>query len=103
MTITPQSADISVVKSLASFHITEVCEDFFNEFLFDFPDLFNLFPGFFDLFGGGCTEVVTSTFNITVTNNTIVALADDGSGTIKVHLDSSGPAHLILDVSGYFK
>ena len=37
---------------------------------FGFPEiLFNLFPGFFDLFGGGCTEVVTSTFDITVTNH----------------------------------
>lgn len=36
-------------------------------------------------------------------NNGILELARDGSGTFKVHNNSTGMVHFILDVSGYFQ
>lgn len=36
-------------------------------------------------------------------SNSVVALAGDGSGTIKVKNGSAGVVDLVLDVSGYFK
>jgi hypothetical protein len=36
-------------------------------------------------------------------NNAVLALATDGSGTIKARNGTSGTVHLILDVCGYFQ
>jgi len=36
-------------------------------------------------------------------NNALLYLATDGSGTVSVRNDSSGPLHLILDVNGFFQ
>lgn len=48
-------------------------------------------------------STISFSAGLTRANNTIMALANDGTGTIKVHLDSAGLAHLVLDVNGYFK
>jgi hypothetical protein len=36
-------------------------------------------------------------------NNALLYLATDGSGTISVRNDTSGPLHLIVDLNGYFQ
>jgi hypothetical protein len=36
-------------------------------------------------------------------NNAIIALSQDGAGTIKVRNDAPGTVHLVLDVNGYFQ
>jgi hypothetical protein len=64
-------------------------------------------PGNVRLYPGQASMPNTSTLNFVVgttrANNAIIGLGDDGSGTIKAHLESSGPVDLILDVNGYFK
>lgn len=47
--------------------------------------------------------VISFASGATRANNALIGLADDGTGTVKVHLDASAPVHLILDVNGYFK
>lgn len=53
--------------------------------------------------------VINFAAGATRSNNAILALAADGSGTLEVHLDTAGTTtslgsvHLILDVNGYFK
>ncbi len=39
----------------------------------------------------------------TLSNNAIVQLPADSSGTVEVKVDSSGTVHFILDVAGYFE
>jgi len=57
--------------------------------------------------GNADTAPLASTLNftpgVTRANNAIVALAVDGTGTIKVKNRSVGAVHLVLDVNGYFE
>ncbi|MES1243233.1 MAG: hypothetical protein ABUT39_16600 [Acidobacteriota bacterium] len=59
------------------------------------------------LYPGRSPLTKTSTLNfaagVTQANNTIPALAGDGSGTLNVYLGSSATAHLVVDVTGYFQ
>lgn len=59
------------------------------------------------LYPGRSPLTKTSTLNfaagVTQANNSIMALAADGSGTLNVFLGSSATAHLIVDVNGYFQ
>jgi hypothetical protein len=59
------------------------------------------YPG--DLLSPPPTSVINFVGGQTRANNTLLKLAADGSGTLKVLLDSSPAAHLILDVNGYFQ
>ena len=45
---------------------------------------------------------INFTAGLTRANNAIVALATDGTGTIKVKNGSAGAVHFVLDVNGYF-
>ncbi|HEX5761240.1 MAG TPA: hypothetical protein VF121_18800 [Thermoanaerobaculia bacterium] len=49
----------------------------------------------------------TSTLNFgpgqTRANNAVLPLAADGSGGLAAHLASTAPAHLLLDVTGWFE
>jgi hypothetical protein len=49
------------------------------------------------------TSTIAFAASQTRANNAVVALASDGSGTIKVNNTSSAPVDFILDVSGYFE
>ena len=63
--------------------------------------------GFLRLYPGNLLAPTTATINYgsgqTRTNNSILPLASDGSGTIVVQNGSSGNVHAILDVNGYFQ
>ena len=55
--------------------------------------------------GNGLTESSAINFSpgLTRANNAIALLATDDTGSVSATNRSSGPAHLILDVSGYFQ
>jgi hypothetical protein len=55
--------------------------------------------------GNGLTDSSTINFlpGLTRANNGVVLLATDGTGGVAATNRSSGPVHLILDVSGYFE
>lgn len=59
------------------------------------------------LYPGRSPLTKASTLNfaagVTQANNSIMALAGDGSGTLNVYLGSSATAHLVVDVNGYFQ
>lgn len=63
--------------------------------------------GGFTLYAGDGSPNGTSSISFRVgqtrANNAILELATDGSGTIRVENASSGAAHLILDVNGFFQ
>ncbi|KAA0250341.1 MAG: hypothetical protein EDX89_22975, partial [Acidobacteria bacterium] len=63
-------------------------------------------PGFLRLFPGDSLPPGSSTINFspgqTRANNLILGLASDGSGTINVENGSTGTAHTLFDVNGYF-
>jgi uncharacterized repeat protein (TIGR02543 family) len=63
--------------------------------------------GLLRLFPGDLSPTLASTINFaagqTRANNAIVALADDGSGSIRVKADGPAEVHLLLDINGYFK
>jgi hypothetical protein len=48
-------------------------------------------------------SVIDFVAGLTRANNAIVALANDGSGTVDVFNDSGGTVHLTIDVNGYFE
>jgi hypothetical protein len=68
-----------------------------------------------DLAGSGDVRIVPGDYahspatTITVrpgaarANNALLYLATDGSGTVSVRNDSSGPIHLVIDVNGFFQ
>jgi hypothetical protein len=64
-------------------------------------------PGYLTLFPGSATPPLASSINFragqTRANNAITPLASDGSGTIGILNGSSGNAHVIVDVNGYFQ
>jgi hypothetical protein len=64
-------------------------------------------PGFLRLYPGNLIAPSTATINYasgqTRTNNSILPLASDGSGTVVVQNGSNGNVHAILDVNGYFQ
>ena len=55
--------------------------------------------------GNGLTESSAINFSpgLTRANNAMVLLATDGTGGVSATNRSSGPVHLVLDVSGYFQ
>ena len=53
--------------------------------------------------GSPATNAISYTMGQTRTNNAILELAGDGSGTIGVYANSTGSVHFILDVYGYFE
>ena len=55
--------------------------------------------------GNGLTESSAINFSpgLTRANNAMVLLATDGTGGVSATNGSSGPVHLVLDVSGYFQ
>ncbi|HSD26311.1 MAG TPA: IPT/TIG domain-containing protein [Vicinamibacteria bacterium] len=55
--------------------------------------------------GNGLTESSAINFvaGVTRANNAVVMLATDGTGGLSATNRSSGPAHLIVDVNGYFE
>ena len=63
--------------------------------------------GNFILYSGNAVNPGTSSLNFTAgrvrTNNAILQLSTDGSGTIVVINSSADANHLILDVNGYFE
>ena len=63
--------------------------------------------GYLALFPGNGLPLATSTLNFragqTRANNASVSLATDGSGSIGVLNGSTGIAHVVLDVNGYFE
>lgn len=58
------------------------------------------FPG--DMLSAPLVSDISFDAGQTRANNAIVKLAGDGSGTLKVKSDSTGPVNLVLDVNGYF-
>ena len=63
--------------------------------------------GSLSLFPGGTSLPTASAISFgagrTRANNSLMALAADGSGTLSVQNASAGSAHLILDVNGWFE
>jgi hypothetical protein len=63
--------------------------------------------GFLGFYAGNAIPLGTSTINFgasaTRTNNAVLELATDGSGTIGVQNGAAGSVQLILDVVGYFQ
>lgn len=64
-------------------------------------------PGYLSLFEGGGAAPLASTINFapgqTRANNAVIRLASDGAGTLAILNGSTGSAHVILDVNGYFE
>ncbi len=64
-------------------------------------------PGNLRVYPGQGPLATASTLNFspgaTLANNTIMALDNTGTGAVKVYLGSTAPAHLLLDVNGYFQ
>jgi hypothetical protein len=63
--------------------------------------------GHLRLWPGDAAMPLASTINFqarqTRANNAVVALAGDGTGTMKVFNAAAGTVDLVLDVSGYFR
>lgn len=53
--------------------------------------------------GSPTTNAISISAGHTRTNNAVLGLAGDGSGTIGVFSNSAGSVHVILDVNGYFE
>jgi len=64
-------------------------------------------PGDLRLYPGDQPLPATSNINYrlgqTRGNNAVVALGEDGLGSLRVQTDSGGTVHFILDINGYFK
>jgi len=63
--------------------------------------------GYLQIYPGDGGPPGTSAINFatgqTLSNNTVLPLASDGSGTLEVRPGAAGTVHLILDVTGYFQ
>ena len=63
--------------------------------------------GYLTLYRGDGTAPQTSTINFRAgqvrANNALLALAADGSGTVRVRNGAAGPLDLVIDVTGYFE
>ena len=64
-------------------------------------------PGFVTVFAGNSSTPPTSSINFaagqTRANNTMVILATDGTGVVRVLNGAAGTVHFILDVNGYLE
>jgi hypothetical protein len=64
-------------------------------------------PGFLTLYRADGALPLTSSINFpagrTRANNALVGVSSDGTASLNVHLSSTGPADVVLDVSGYFQ
>ncbi len=63
--------------------------------------------GYLGFYAGNAIPLGTSTINFTAgqtrTNNSILELSTDGSGTLGVESGAVGSVEVIVDVTGYFK
>jgi hypothetical protein len=61
----------------------------------------HVYPG--DLGTAPSATAISFSSGRTRANNAILRLATDGSGTVAVQSESSGPLDLVIDVNGYFE
>lgn len=92
LTTTPATCSIPSTAKALSVNVTSVDAGQLGEF--------RLFPGDALWTGDSLVRMYPDRYRI---NNAHVTLARDGSGTVKVTNASTGTAHFVLDVTGYYQ